>query len=136
MAAISTWHYLLDQARRRFTPTLNNIPGMGLIEKRVVAHEWKTKVLAEPPAGSGLKPVLGDSGLPLLGHTIEFFREGPDFALHMYRTHDPLFFPTRRSCARLSSRGPRPSRPSSPTRTRTSPRRAGTRSSARSSTGA
>ncbi len=27
MATISTPHYLLDQARRRFTPTLNTIPG-------------------------------------------------------------------------------------------------------------
>jgi hypothetical protein len=33
MAPISTRQYLLDQARRRFTPTLNNIPGMRIIEK-------------------------------------------------------------------------------------------------------
>ena len=92
MAKISTRHYLLDQARRRFTPTLNNIPGMGVVAKRVLAHPWKTKVLAKPPVRSDLKPVLGDSGLPLLGHTIEFFREGPDFALNMYRKHGPLFF--------------------------------------------
>ena len=59
MANISTRHYLLDQARRRFTPTLNNIPGMGVVEKRVLAHPWKTKVLAKPPVGSDLKPVLG-----------------------------------------------------------------------------
>ena len=92
MASISTPHYMLDQARRRFTPTLNNIPGMGAVEKWVLTHPWKTKVLAKPPAGSGLKPVLGDSGLPILGHTIEFFRAGPDFALHMYRNHGPLFY--------------------------------------------
>ena len=55
-------------------------------------HPWKTKVLAKPPVGSDLKPVLGDSGLPILGHTIEFFREGPDFALNMYRKHGPLCF--------------------------------------------
>ena len=92
MASISTRHYLLDQARRRLTPTLNNMPGMGVLEKRALTHDWKTKVLAEPPAGSGLKPVVGDSGLPILGHTIEFFRQGPDFALQMYRKHGPLFF--------------------------------------------
>jgi cytochrome P450 len=92
MTAISTPRYVLDQARRRFKPTLNNLPGMGAVQKRVLAHPWKTKVLAEPPAGSGLKPVVGDSGLPLLGYTIDFFRGGPDFALHMYRGRGPLFF--------------------------------------------
>ncbi|MBS4727020.1 cytochrome P450 [Mycobacterium sp. SM1] len=92
MGTISTPKYLLDQARRRFTPTLNNIPGMGAIEKRLLAHRWKTKVLAEPPAGSGLKPVLGDSGLPLLGHIIELFREGPDYPLFLYQTRGPVVF--------------------------------------------
>ena len=27
--------------------------------------------LADPPAGSGLKPVMGDYGLPLVGHTFD-----------------------------------------------------------------
>jgi cytochrome P450 len=92
MAAISTSRYLLDQARRRYTPTLNTIPGMGAIEKRLLAHQWKTKVLAEPPAGSGLKPVMGDSGVPILGHMIELFREGPDYPLFLYRTRGPVIF--------------------------------------------
>ncbi|MGZ4530266.1 MAG: hypothetical protein ACXVYA_11710, partial [Mycobacterium sp.] len=41
-ATISTPQYLLDQARRRFTPTLNTIPGMGAVEKRLLAHDWET----------------------------------------------------------------------------------------------
>ncbi len=41
MATISTRDYLLDQARRRFTPTPNTIPGMGLVEQRLLKHEWK-----------------------------------------------------------------------------------------------
>src|ERR1700722_10652124 len=92
MTPISTPHYLLDQARRRFTPTLHNIPGMGAVEKRLLAREWKPKVLAVPPAGSGLKPVLGNSGLPLLGHIIELFRAGPDFSVHLYQRFGPVFF--------------------------------------------
>src|ERR1700747_3641581 len=52
MADIKTRHYLLDQGGRRFTPTLNNILGMGVVAKRVLAHPWKTKVLAKPPVGS------------------------------------------------------------------------------------
>jgi cytochrome P450 len=92
MAPISTREYLLDRARRRFKPTLNNIPGMGALEKQDLVHEWKQKMLAEPPPGSGLKPVVGNSGLPFLGHTPGVFRGGPDFALHMYRRYGPLFF--------------------------------------------
>jgi cytochrome P450 len=92
MTAAGTSQHLLDQARRRFTPTLNNIPGMGMLERRLLAHEWKTKVLAKPPVGSDLKPVLGDSGLPLLGHSIEMYRGGPDFALQLYRMYGPVFF--------------------------------------------
>ena len=45
---------------------------------------------AEPPAGSDLKPVMGDNGLPILGHMIEMFRGGPDFWLHLYRTRGPV----------------------------------------------
>ena len=68
MATVSTPHYLLDQARRRLTPTLNTIPGMGAVEARLREQQWPQFVLAEPPAGSGLKPVMGDAGLPILGH--------------------------------------------------------------------
>lgn len=91
MATVDTPHYLLEQAKRRLIPTLNNIPGMSLIEKRLLSVDWKQKTLADPPPGSGLKPVLGDSGLPILGHIIEMFREGPDFPLFLYRKHGPLY---------------------------------------------
>ena len=106
MAPVSTPHYLLDQARRRYIPTLNNIPGMGVIERRVLAHEWRQKVLAEPPAGSGLRPVLGNSGLPLLGHSLELFRSGPDFALHLYQNYGPLFFSDVRILRSVNALGP------------------------------
>ena len=45
--------------------------------------------MAEPPAGSDLKPVMGDAGLPILGHMVEMFRGGPDFWLHLYRKRGP-----------------------------------------------
>jgi cytochrome P450 len=106
MAPVGTRNYLLDSARRRFTPTLSNIPGMGVIEKRSLAHKWKPKVLAEPPAGSGLKPVVGNSGLPLLGHSIEMYRGGPDFALQLYRKYGPLFFSDVRILSSVNVLGP------------------------------
>jgi cytochrome P450 len=92
MATISTKDFLLDQAKRRFTPTMNTIPGMGLIEKRLLEVDWKQHPLAEPPPGSGLKPVMGDSGVPILGHIIELFRGGPDYVLHLYKTQGPVLF--------------------------------------------
>ena len=82
MTTISTPQYLLDQAKRRFTPTVNTIPGMGLIEKRLLKVDWTQRPLAEPPAGSGLKPVLGDSGLPILGHLIEMMRDFGNIKRH------------------------------------------------------
>lgn len=92
MATVSTSRYLLDKAKRRFTPTVNTIPGMGIVENQLLALNWTQRALAEPPPGSGLKPVLGDSGLPFLGHIIEMFRAGPDYPLHLYRTRGPVFF--------------------------------------------
>ena len=45
--------------------TMLTLPGMGLVEKRLLARDWPQHVMAQPPAGSGLKPVMGDSGLPI-----------------------------------------------------------------------
>ncbi|OHU93348.1 cytochrome P450 [Mycobacterium talmoniae] len=92
MTTISTPRYLLDQAKRRFTPTVNTIPGMGLLEKRLLSVDWPQKKLADPPPGSDLKPIVGDSGLPILGHIVEMFRQGPDFPLFLYNTRGPVTF--------------------------------------------
>ena len=92
MTTISTPRYLLDQAKRRFIPTVNSIPGMGLLEKRLMTVDWPQRTLAAPPAGSDLTPIVGDSGLPLLGHIVEMFRQGPDFPLHLYNTRGPITF--------------------------------------------
>lgn len=92
MAAISTPQYLLDQARRKLTPTLNTIPGMGMLEEQLRDWNWKQYPLAQPPAGSNLKTVMGDSGLPVVGHMIEMFRGGPDYLMHVYRTYGPIHY--------------------------------------------
>ena len=65
MATINTPEYLLGEAKRRLTPSINNFPGMGAVEKRLRRREWPQFALAEPPAGSDLKPVMGDSGRPI-----------------------------------------------------------------------
>ncbi len=35
---------------------------------------------------------MGDPGLPILGHMIEMFRGGPDYLMHLYNTHGPLYY--------------------------------------------
>src|SRR5246500_1263568 len=91
-ATISTPHYLLDQARRRFTPSINNFPGMGLVEHRLLNTEFPENKLADPPPGSGRKPVVGDAGLPIIGHIIEMLRGGPDYLMFLYETKGPVIF--------------------------------------------
>jgi cytochrome P450 len=92
MATISTTEYLLDQAKRRLTPSFNNFPGMGLVEHKLRNTQFPETILAEPPPGTGLKPVVGDRGLPILGHMIEMLRGGPDYLLFLYETKGPLVF--------------------------------------------
>jgi len=92
MATVSTAHHLLDQARRRLTPTLNTIPGMGALDERLRRRNWTEFVFAQPPAGSDLKPVMGNHGLPVLGHLIELFRGGPEYILESYRRYGPVYY--------------------------------------------
>ena len=106
MVTVSTPQYLLDQARRRLTPTLNTIPGMGLLDERLRRQEWPEYVFAEPPAGSGLKPVMGNDGLPLMGHLIEIFRGGPDYVLEMYRKYGPVYFSKTPALNAVAALGP------------------------------
>ena len=49
MATISTPEYLLDQAKRRFTPSINNFPGMGAVERKLLRTEFPETALAAPP---------------------------------------------------------------------------------------
>ena len=92
MATISTPQYLLDQAKRRLTPSFNNFPGMAAVEQKLLNTNWPPRKLADPPPGSGLKPVMGDRGLPVLGHIIEMLRGGPDYLLFLYQTKGPVIF--------------------------------------------
>ncbi|MGI9123445.1 MAG: cytochrome P450, partial [Mycobacterium sp.] len=92
MATISTPQYLIDQARRKFTPTLQNIPGMAALDERLRSTDWPEFVYAQPPAGSDLKPIMGNNCLPFLGHLIEIFRGGPQFVLESYRKYGPVYF--------------------------------------------
>ena len=74
-ATVNTPHYLLDQAKRRLKPTPVTVPGMGAVEKRLKHKQWDEFTLAEPPAGSDLKPVQGHDGMAI--HPVQHQRMTP-----------------------------------------------------------
>jgi cytochrome P450 len=49
-----------------------------------------TRALAEPPAGSGLKPVLGQPGAPLIGHSLSILNETLAFARRHHARYGPV----------------------------------------------
>ena len=106
MTTVNTPRYLIDQARRRLTPTLNPTPGMGLLEERLRETQWPEFVFAEPPPGSGLKPVMGNNGMPMLGHLIEVFRGGPDYVLETYRKFGPVHYSKTPALNAVAALGP------------------------------
>ncbi len=106
MPTISATDYWIDQAKRRLKPTPVTIPGMGAVEKRLKNKEWDRFVFAEPPAGSDLKAITGDSGLPIIGHMIETFRGGPDFIVDQYRKHGPIFYSQSPALSAVMALGP------------------------------
>jgi len=79
---------------------------LGVLDARLRAHDWGQFVYTRPPAGSGLKPVMGDNGLPLLGHVIEVFRGGPDYMLQVYRKCGPVSFGRMPALAAVGALGP------------------------------
>jgi cytochrome P450 len=103
---INTKDYLLDQAKRRFTPSITNFPGLGALERKLMHTEFPPKPLASPPPGSDLKTVMGDAGLPVLGHMVEMMRQGPDYFLHLYRTHGSLFYVDSPALPSVAALGP------------------------------
>lgn len=48
------------------------------------------KPLAEPPAGSGLKPVMGDAGLPLIGNTLEALSDPLASTMRRFEKYGPV----------------------------------------------
>jgi cytochrome P450 len=48
--------------------------------------------LAVPPLGSGLKPVMGEPGMPVVGHTLEFLHDGLRHARDYYERFGTVFW--------------------------------------------
>jgi cytochrome P450 len=61
-----------------------------VVDNWLLNRKWAPRDLSAPPAGSDLKPVRGDAGLPLLGHSLEMLRLGVRYGLKRYETHGPV----------------------------------------------
>src|SRR5205085_4690945 len=48
--------------------------------------------LVDPPPASGLEPVMGDPGAPLVGHTLEFLHDGLRHAREYHARFGPVFW--------------------------------------------
>jgi cytochrome P450 len=76
------------------------------IDNWLLNRKWAPRDLATPPAGSDLKPVTGDAGLPLLGHSLEMLRLGVRYGLKRYHTHGPISWVKAFGITVVSAAGP------------------------------
>lgn len=73
-------------------PTIMHFPGDTLIEAITERVGVEARPLADPPTGSGLAPVLGERGLPLLGKTLKILREGQKGTVDYYERYGGVFW--------------------------------------------
>src|SRR3954451_1929655 len=50
------------------------------------------RALAEPPAGSGLEPVMGEPGVPIVGQTLLFLKDNLGHSRHFYEKYGTAFW--------------------------------------------
>ena len=77
-----------------------------VFDKWLLNRKWRPRALSTPPAGSELEAVAGDSGLPLLGHSIEMLRLGVRYGLKRYETHGPVSWVRAFGITIVSAAGP------------------------------
>jgi cytochrome P450 len=79
--AIGSMADVLGLARRATTEVV------GQVREQVAGDD---QPYAMPPPGSGLKPVLGDPGLPVIGYSLAWFRDAEAFAASRYDRYGPV----------------------------------------------
>ena len=80
----------MSTAIRERIPPLTSIPLPVGVDQRILQKRWPVTAFATPPVGSGLRPVLGDAGAPLIGHTFELMHYGPEFHLRRQQSYGPV----------------------------------------------
>src|SRR6478672_3228559 len=80
----------IGAAIRDRVPPLLSLPLPGRLEHVLLDKRWQVSELAAPPPGSGLRPVMGDAGAPVIGHTFELIHFGPDYHLRRQQSLGPV----------------------------------------------
>ena len=77
---------------RERMPPATSLPLPRGVDRTVLrlSEQGHARTLAAPPAGSDLKSVPGDFGLPLVGHTLQSMRFGTEYALRRYQRYGPV----------------------------------------------
>lgn len=73
-------------------PSLKHFPGDTLLDVVTEKVGVTPQPLADPPPGSGLVPVMGEYGLPVLGKTLKVLREGQQHGLEYYPKYGGVFW--------------------------------------------
>lgn len=72
--------------------SLLHFPGEGLLKAAYYRIGTEAVALAEPPAGSGLEPIMGERGMPVIGKSIEMIREGEAVARRYQAKYGDVFW--------------------------------------------
>ncbi|GDY28545.1 cytochrome P450 [Gandjariella thermophila] len=80
------------RAARERMSSLVAAPAPGRVDDmlRALSRRWPVRELCAAPPGSGLRPVLGDYGPPLVGHVLHSSRFGTDFARERHDRIGPV----------------------------------------------
>jgi cytochrome P450 len=80
-----------------------------VIDRWLLNKKRTPRDLSAPPAAgdlADLKPIPGDPGLPLLGHSVEVLRLGVRYGLRRYQTHGPVSWARAFGITVVSAAGP------------------------------
>lgn len=84
----------MDVAERvlGYRPSIRRFPGDRFVDALDERVGTRAAILAEPPPGSGLKPIYGEPGLPVLGKTMQMLRHGQAFTMNYLDKYGPVFW--------------------------------------------
>jgi cytochrome P450 len=68
----------------------NAMPGHLALARALSKVPWRQRPLAQVPPGSGLLPVLGAGGLPVIGRSADIILDGPTFSERAYERYGPV----------------------------------------------